>query len=280
MSREFRVAVTSGSIVAAGNRPVLFHAINKSGSLAMERVLKEAYYREMRAQQLFTHYRGIPRHLSALAEILRHSSGHVHGIAHYAFRAFPTRPETLLVTQVRHPVPRALSVHGWLQGHHEREHGTADGFPDLVTWLRARGGKGHTQIGQLAFGFADGHAASIASTSTSDLAKLAFDHLEHEFAWFGLAEHFEESIFALARICELTAVTAWRTDARNIWRPDLDEVPPETVDAIEEILADELWFYHQAVALFRERIGALRFGPELDEYRAVCASAYRNRVLV
>jgi hypothetical protein len=279
MSVMYAVSVSCDAIPVAGDRPVVFHGINKSGSLAMARVLREAYFEASRANQFFSSYHAIPTHEKKLIDVLEHGSGHAFYVGHYLWGATQP-PDAVWVTQVRHPLPRALSLHSWLKGKWITEHGDESGFPSLHDWiLRAPGGRAHTQMGQLAGGFDENLKARRQSLSAREMREIASERLEREIAWFGIAELFEESIFAMAHLCGLPAVAPWRRDTRNRWRAPLADTEPETVALIEETYAEEIGFYEDAVALFRRRIASADFGPSFEGYKAACAAEYGERLV-
>lgn len=279
MNAMHDVAVACSAIPVAGERQVVFHGINKSGSLAMARVLREAYYAAERANQFFSSYLGLPDTEQKLVDVIEHSTGHAFFIGHKLWRAAQPR-DGLWVTQVRHPLPRTLSVHSWLKGKWIRDHGDETGFPSLRDWiLKTPGGRGQTQMGQIAVGFVGGRKSQSTSFTAREMREIALERLEHEFAWFGVAELFEESIFALAHLCGLSSVPPWRRDTRNQWREPLAGTDPETVALIEETYAEEIGFYEDAVALFRRRIADADFGPSFEDYKAHCAGEYGERLV-
>jgi len=279
MPDAYDVAVSCAAIPVAGDRQVVFHGINKSGSLAMARVVREGYYAAGRANQFFSSYHGIPAGDKRLIEVIDHSSGHAFFVGHGLWRAAQPR-DAVWVTQVRHPLSRTLSVYGWLKGAWLGKHGDADGFPSLRDWvLGAPGGRARTQMLQIALGYVDDRGSRSLQLSARDMRELALQRLEQEFAWFGIAEVFEESIFALAHVCGLAAVAPWRKDTRNRWREPLAGTDPETVALIEETYAEEIGFYEDALALFRRRIAGADFGASFEGYKADCAGEYVERLV-
>lgn len=278
MEERFPVTVTSSMLRRAGTRPVVFHGVNKSGSLTMANVLREAYYHDGRANQFFCSYLGIPKGQADFNRILTSSSGHGLYISHYIYRDVPLPPDAMLVTQVRHPLPRTLSVYGWLKRNHLNRHGNSDDFPPLAKWVRSMKGRGHTQMAQ----FAHKHGITredTAGLSNNELYELAVGNFERDVAWFGIAELFEESAFALAHICGLDAIPPWEKDTRNRWRQPLSETDDDVVELIRETNAHEFKFYERALATFRKRIEGIDFGPSLDPYKERCNAEYGERLI-
>lgn len=265
------------SLPFAGDRPVIFHGLNKSGSLVMSNVMRDAYYRASRAHQYISNYHNVPRDPEQHMDIIRHTKGHAFFVAHYLY-GFVEHPDALWVTQVRHPVPRALSVHGWLKRNHLKKEGNLDTFPELARWVRGTRGVKSTQMLQIALKgeFRNGWQGY----SASQICDMAIENLEREFAWVGIAEIFEESIFAMASICGTPHVSAWEKDTRNTWRVALADQDQALLDLLEETYEWETKFYLHAVGLFESRTKTAQFGPMLDAYKAACNAQYGERILV
>ena len=275
---HFSVALRTELLPVAGDRPVIFHGVNKSGSLAMAKVLREAYYRESRANQYFCSYLGIPKTQADFNEILTSSSGHSLFISHYIYQEVPQPRDGILVTQLRHPLPRTLSVYGWLKRHHLKKHGNLDKYPPLERWIRAQKGRGHTQMSQFArrLGVTREELARLTNREMYDVAVENFDR---DVAWFGIAELFEESAFAMAHLCGIGSIAPWEKDTRNTWRQPLSDTADDVVELIRESYADEFRFYERAVAEFRRRIADIDFGDTLAAYKDRCDAEYGERII-
>jgi len=252
-------------------RQVVFHGINKSGTLAMMRVLMDAYYRADRANQFLTTYGAVMKDLDRLREIIGASSGHAFFLAHYLYGSYRVRPRRqVLVTQFRNPIPRARSSYQWLKDRHGLD-------ATFEQWLVATQGRNHTQMQQFAIGFGP-DAPDWQGMSGEEMFERAVANIEQDVAWFGLAERFEESIFAMAALCGLESVPAWRRDDRNAQRPLVDTWEPGEVELVREVLAWELRLYEWAVAKFEERVDQLSFDASLGDYREACRDAYKDRL--
>jgi hypothetical protein len=278
MEERFPVTVSSPLLEPAGERPVVFHGVNKSGSLTMANVLRDAYYDARRANQFFCSYHGIPKMQEDFNRILASSTGHNLFISHYIYRDLPIPPDAMLVTQVRHPLPRTLSVYGWLKRNHLNRNGNLDGYPALERWIRSSKGRAHTQMSQFAHKLGVSREDTKAFTN-DELYDLAVTNFDRDVAWFGIAELFEESAFALAHICGLDAVPPWRKDTRNQWRQPLSETDDEIVELIRSTYTHEFRFYERALETFRARIADVDFGPSLDAYKERCSAEYGERLV-
>ena len=280
MSKQFPVRLNAPKLPVAGDRPVVFHGVNKSGSLAMENVIREAYHHSGRGHQCFSHYAGNPKHFEEIAPLLWQEEGHRFFCAHYLYGGIEMPSDTVLIGQVRHPLPRTLSVYGWLRRNYEARHGSLDGMPDLERWVRSSQGRLHTVMSQFAVGFPPNYKKRLRAMSRGAVYDAAIVNLERDFAWFGVAEYFEESIFGFAHICGLESVSPWRKDTRNKWRQPLAEIGSDTIALIEEVFAHEIRFYEYAVALFHSRVEDIDFGDSLSDYKQRCAGEYGERQLL
>jgi hypothetical protein len=299
MSERFPVAVSAQHLPVAGDRPVVFHGVNKSGSLAMSNVIRDAYHAEGRGERFFSTYHAEPRDFEQFARLLQRNTGHGFFVSHYIYPGVEPPSDALLVTQLRHPLPRLLSVHGWSKRNYIKRHGTSDDFPDLETWVRRRWIRNksliHMQVTQFAVGFPAGYNSTdpakraaarvrrkekLAQLSPEMACEMALENLDRDFAWYGIAELFEESIFALAHICGLGSVRPWQKDTRNRWRESLAETEPYVIELIyERVLPDELRFYDAALAMFRDRLADVDFGASFIPYRERCEGEYGERLV-
>ena len=279
MSTElFPIEVTSELLSARTEGPVAFHGVNKSGSLAMADVLRKSYYAADRADEFFSVYHGVPRHMSDLCDILTHSRGHNFFVAHNLFGAVELPVTGAMVTQVRHPLSRTLSIWGWMKRNYLNREGNLEGLPSLQEWVPVLKGYKHTQMFQLAMGFRDGVPTRDPKMPLQDICDIATANLEQAFDWFGIAELFEESIFAMARLCGLPAVVPWERDTRNQWREPAADLDQEAVDLIRGSLEHEFVFYERALSLFRRRLDKVDFGASLPAYKARCGAEYSERI--
>jgi hypothetical protein len=275
----FPVEVTAPNLPIAGDRPVVFHGVNKSGSLAMANVMRDAYDAAGRSDEFVSHYHDRPQDFDEFAQAVQHAEGHAFFVAHYVYKRVAVPPKALLVSQVRHPLPRALSVYGWLKRNRLKRYGTLDGFPDLRAWAISTKGKRQTQMAQFAVGFEDGWQPKLEAMPPHDVCATALENLQRDFFWFGLAELFEESIFTLAHVSGLVVVPAWAKDTRNRWRQSLASTNDDTLAFIREVFAYEFQFYECAVQLFEERLATVDFGPSFYAYKDRCRSEYGERLL-
>ncbi len=97
-------------------------------------------------------------------------------------------------------------------------------FDQLRDFIEKTKGVGHSLIGQFGVGWGSHRKSLHRSLRAQDIFELAIDRLRVIFYFFGIAEYFEESIFAFAKLCGLTSVAPWVRDNRNpagLWRARL-----------------------------------------------------------
>jgi hypothetical protein len=267
-------------------RRVVFHGVNKSGSLAAARVLREAYHHDRRAHEFFSQYMGVPRHYKDAVAIIRDAGrGHALFIGHRLYRALEPDDGRLTITQFRHPLPRIVSIYHWLKHRGERGFGDAPGygpaetFPTLEEFVERGRGVAHSQINQIGIGFGSDAAKLRKGAKAADVYERAVEALERDIHWFGIAEELEESLFTYAAICGLPSLAPWARDDRNTGRQMVWDLPDSTRSLIEEVYAAELGFYRTARDLFRQRLERLEFGADLAAYKTACESEYKDRLL-
>lgn len=281
----FTVSVNDAILPRAlPDRNIVFHGVNKSGSLAMANVLRAGYFASGRANQFFSTYHKIPwmehnRH-NPLPDIIEASTPNgTLFISHDLYGAFDeTKARALVVTQFRHPVARIVSIHSWLRKYHASGYGGPEGFPTLQKFAETSRGISHSQISQVAVGFGKGWLERVHKLTAAQMLELALEAIDRKIAWFGLAELFEESIFTFAALCGLRSVPSWAKDDRNAERMLVADLPSDARAAIEFHYEAEIDFYRQAKAMFLSRIGKLDLGADLAAYRTACASQYKERL--
>ena len=275
-AEQYRVVVKGLEDLRGPKRKIVFHGVNKSGSLALTDVLRQGYVDANRANQFFSHYRGIPRDFEHLIELITRSSGHSFFVAHAIYGAYEHRPgEHLLATQFRNPLPRVLSVYQWLRNKSEKRGET---FPELEEWVVGTKGVAHSQVAQFAFGFTPGWQRKRRASTPEELLELSLTSIPRDVAWFGIAEHFEESIFCMAALCGLPSVRAWRQDNRNKGRTLVNDRPSHELELVQEVFKCDFVLYEHLLETFRRRLAGLTIGGDLERYKADCSDQYKDRL--
>jgi hypothetical protein len=296
-SEQYAVLVNGLDALCGPKRKIVFHGVNKSGSLALSEVLRQAYLDERRGNQFFSHYRGIPRDFEHLLQLIESPSGHSFFVGHSLYGAYESRPdEHLLVTQFRNPLPRVLSCYQWLKNKGskrcaataagravERFRGartrrSPDPFPSLEEWVLGTRGVVHSQVAQFAFGFRPGWQKKRATATPEQLFELSLANIARDVHWFGIAEHFEESIFCLSSLCGLPFVRPWRQDNRNKGRALTHEWPERDLEVVRQVFHWDFQLYDHMLQTFRGRVDGLTIGGDLELYRDACRDQYKERL--
>jgi hypothetical protein len=274
----FNVQLSGAAPEPALDRPVAFHGVNKSGSLAMSRVLHAAYIHASREDEFISTYQNRPRDYDEFMGLLANARRHALYISHYIYGAMELPKDSVLIGQLRHPLPRMLSVYGWQRRNYIRRNKTEEGYISFERWLDSLGGKQHTQMSQFAIGFPPDRNKRLKKMPVVEVFERAKENFARDVHWCGFADYFEESIFVFAHICGLTEVTKWEKDTRNKWRSPLSSLDDAMKKRIEEEFRYEIEFYQWALAAFKAKISRMNFGPELDRYKQACQLEYGERV--
>lgn len=274
----FRVAVHSDcKLRPLLNEQIIFHGVNKSGSLCMTEVLRESYKQHGRSDEFFCHY-GSKVTLEDFVETINQSTGHAFFVGHYLYgAACAPKRNRVLITQLRHPLPRMISCFQWLKNEHIRQHGTEEGFPSLEEFIRRGGGKAHSQIGQFGAGFGS-RRDELRKLSCQELLDLSKENIERDFFLTGIAEQFEETIFLFSYLCGLPAVPPWKKDTRNKGRQLIYDIANETRDMILDVYRHDIELYNWNKKRFQENMQNVTIAGDIQEYKNVCANEYKDRI--
>ena len=159
---------------------VAFHGVNKSGSLAMANVLKEAFVSAGRASDFFSHYHLGGDFHKYISEVNSKKKASNLLISHYLYGAILPRPGRVWITQFRHPLPRILSCYQWLKNKHEKKNGP-NTYPLLEEFISNTKGISHSQIAQLSMNWGSRRKALSKNLSAEDMLNLSLDALDRNF---------------------------------------------------------------------------------------------------
>lgn len=281
MPDRFKVDIKTEKFVdSLSDVQIVFHGVNKSGSLCMAKTLLEAYEHAGREQEFFSHYhRSREYSLQDFITKINNTNGPSFFVGHYIYGAIRPKPHQIIITQFRNPLPRILSCYQWIKNKHIRSTGTANGFPTLEQHIINSNGKKNSQISQFGIGFGERREQRLKKMSVHDIYEAAVDAVEREVYCIGIAEYFEESIYLFAKLCGLDSVAAWEQDKRNKGRPLIHEISQHERDLISEYYYYDFKLYEWAMGRFRSQLENIQFGPELHEYKNACSDQYKDRVL-
>lgn len=260
----------------AGARKIIFHGVNKSGSGAMSKVIGEAYAAAGRSAEFHSYYRGAADSEVEFRKMIEQIPGPGFFVGHYLYGSYALpRDEQVLVTQFRHPLPRAVSIYHW---HRRKAEAAKERFPTLEDWTRRGDGRAHSQIAQFAAPFVEGRRSLLAGMSAGTMLDLARESIERDAMCIGIAEYFEESIFLFAHLCGLDSVLPWKRDERNKNRTMVWDLPQSSIDLINEVMRHDLELYQWAVQRFAAQLRSARIGGDIAVYKQVCEPQYKDRL--
>lgn len=276
----FHVAVADhGHLPPQLDKKIIFHGVNKSGSLCMSKVMQDAFVIEDRKAQYRSHYySGIPH--DRFIQLIRTEPPPRFFIGHGLFGNVPSEdPDVLFITQFRHPLPRILSCYDWI-----RKRWLADNKLPAIrgtfeNFVQNSDGKAHSQIVQFAAKHGEDAAQMRRKLSPRELFERSVENIERHLYLVGIAELFEETIFAVAHVCGIKSVPAWKRDQRNPGRPMSWSLSHKTIDLVREVYRYDFELYDWAKRRFEQLLEKLSLGGSFLEYRVKCAQQYKDRLL-
>ncbi|MBA3352397.1 MAG: hypothetical protein H0U23_08250, partial [Blastocatellia bacterium] len=279
--RWFTVSVDDGGHLPVHfGEKIIFHGINKSGSLCLTNVMKDAFAVAGRAAQFHSRYYNAGVSLPSFLRSIKDTPPPGFFVAHQLFGNVDLSDSNIaMITQFRHPVPRLMSCYTWLRRKYILASGSADGFPGFEVFLRKGAGKSHSQIIQFGAGYGEDQRRLVASLTTRDLFERSVENIERFVCFAGIAELFEETIFVVAHLCGIRRVSAWKRDQRNLSRPPVSTFSGATIDLIREIYYYDFELYDWAKRRFERLLSQIHIGGEIEAYREKCASQYNDRLL-
>lgn len=261
-----------------GRTQIVFHGINKSSSLCMANVLREAYQHSRRESEFVSHYHSRCTTDEFIGRLNAAKTTPAFVVSHYLFGALAPVSNRIWITMFRHPLPRVVSCYQWLKNKHERTHGTA--FFTLEEFVRDTRGVKHSQIIQFGAGYGANGPSRRKRLSTKDLYEISLDQISANFSHIGIAEYFEESVFTFAGACGLESVVPWKMDTRNKGRPAVSTLPESECTLIRDYFRYDFELYEHALGVFRSQCDRLQIESDsLDQYRLACAAEYKDRLL-
>lgn len=257
---------------------IVFHAINKSGSLAMESVIREGFVASGRYGEMMSHYKRAGLIEDFYDMVNKKRSRFV--VAHYLYGELAPRDQRVWVTQFRHPLPKLLSSYNWMKLKHED---IGADIPNLIDFTVKSKGIMHSlvsQFGTLRWQKYRKRWRMEREPTADSLYYASIEALENDVHTISLAERFEESVFLYARLCELPSLIPWVRDNRNPGRTLADEITDEEREVIEDVFRYDYMLYDYAVDRFEQQLREIDFGDNLDEYKQACADQYKDRILI
>jgi len=243
----------------------------------MARVIQEAHTFVNRQSEFISHYHRGGEGEDFINEINSTPAARSFVVGHALFGALEPKANRIWITQFRHPLPRTLSCYQWLKRNHEAK--SDEPFVSLEEFVTKTSGIGHSQISQLGVGNGPRRVRRRKQLTPENLFDISVDVLHSNIGLIGIAEFFEESIFAFAAICGLPSVTTWKRDNRNKGRRSSTELSREEISLIEDIYRYDYKLYQYALKLFHEQNEKLGIESDaLAAYRKACEPEYKDRI--
>jgi len=277
---RYHVGLSRGSFAHdLENVQVVFHGINKSGSLAMAEVMREAYHSAGRGSEFVSHYHNTKTETKVFhAHVDSLVNRHSFVVGHYLFGSLSPSPSRVWLTLLRHPLPRIVSCYQWLKT--KNDAAGNEPFLSLLDFVRRGKGIAHSQVSQFGAGYGVNAPSRRKRLSARDMYEISVDQMDANVYLLGISEYFEESIFAFAGVCGLDSVLPWARDNRNKGRRLVTELTEDEAGAIREHYEYDFRLYEYALARFREQTLRLGLkGEVLGQYKAACKAEYKDRIV-
>lgn len=188
MTPKFRVEVSGGlDPDRLDQKVVIFHGINKSGSMCFANVIRTAYIVAARREQFYCHYHKPRCEWRELVRRIEDSTSHALFISHNLYGAVKTKPHQTFVTMFRHPLPRIVSAYQWLKNRFVADGGKADAFQTLEEFVEKGRGIRWSQIVQFGMGFDPEGRPKKQADSAEQIHEWAARNIERDVSWFGIA---------------------------------------------------------------------------------------------
>ncbi|MDQ3414115.1 MAG: hypothetical protein M3480_03945 [Verrucomicrobiota bacterium] len=263
----------------AETRTIVFHGVNKSGSMCLSNVFRTAYILAERRDEFYCHYHRPRVEFDELLRNIDRSVGPALFISHNLYGAVTLNPQRVMTSMFRHPLPRVVSGYQWLKTRFVENGGKPEEFQSLEEFVEKGQGLTWSQIAQFGIGYDPEVRGKKWTRTPEETYQLCRENIERDLHWFGIAELFEETIFIFAAICGLSRVTAWEKDVRNPGRALASELSPAAQEMIRHYYRYDFELYNHVLSLFRERLSRLQVGGEFAAYKSACAAEYKERLL-
>ncbi len=268
-----------GQFPPKADKKIVFHAVNKSGSLCLDRVIRDSFCRQGRKHEFCSHYHsGLT--VERFVDVIRTSAPPRFFIGHQLFGRVPLGDPTFtIITQFRHPLPRLLSCYEWTRKRHIANGGTLESFCSFEQFVRRGAGKSHSQIIQFAAKSGEDSLAIRRSLTPRKLFERSLENIERYLYFAGIAEMFEETIFLVAHICGIQKVPPWKRDRRNVERPMAWTLAQETINLVHEVYRYDFELYDWAKRRLEQLLRKITLAGDFAAYQRKCNDQSNDRLL-
>ena len=275
---ELNLSDLSNGSPALRDRPIIFHGVNKSGSLSFAKALQKGYAAAGRTSSFMCRYLGIPETRDEALHRMVDDKGQNQILIDHGLVGLEERcPGAAFVTLLRHPARRIFSAYYWLQTYHPDQIMGRD----FSSWLRTEG-VSHSQMRQFAFNhLSPKERGEITRMKIGDMAARAVAFFDDKVRWFGITELFEESLLTFHWEAGLDKVAYWEADTRNKARPNYDPKGPSSgrfdfkmtsisnafYDEIESVMGPDIVFYEFQRRKFLKYLEGFSIREVVDLYK-------------
>jgi hypothetical protein len=252
---------------------VLFHGVNKSGSGAVARTLREGFIAKGIGNTFLSPYFGFPKQ-SDFSRFIEFTRPPVFLLDHYLYKSFSDH-DFQRFSMIRNPLSRILSVYGWLKKGYTKQGKDVSDFT-LEKFIASTKRKKHLQYVQFAVGYSEGYKESIFNMSPDSLLEMAVTNVEKDFIMIGTASLMEEMLFIILDLYGIDTIEDWMPDERNVDRPALATLDQNMIDYIKFEHKNEFKFYEYVSSKFENRLRNLEFLGDFFEYKKNCAKFHRS----
>jgi hypothetical protein len=252
---------------------VLFHGVNKSGSGALARILREGFIDKGIGNTFLSPYFGFPKQ-SEFSRFIEHTKSPVFLLDHYLYKSFNDH-NFQRFSMIRSPLARILSVYGWLKKGYVKEGKDVSGFT-LEHFIEKTKRKKHLQYIQFAVGYSEGYKELLFKASPDALLEMAITNVENDFLMIGTADLMEELLFIILDLYGVDAIGHWTPDTRNLDRPALGTLDQRMTDYIKTEHKNDFVFYDYVSEKFRRQLRNFEFLGDFFEYKKSCENFHRS----
>ncbi len=228
---------------------VLFCHAGRTGGDTLNRVLQSVYH-PYGSQHYDTSQAAWPHLRSAPAEALKKiRCFYGHGV-YFGFHSFLAAPTTY-ITLVRNPVKRIVSQYYCYL--HDPNRGMHKYITENNISLEQYQREARNEQAHYVFGFPH---YRLTRPEVKDLPEL-FDNIKNHFAYVGVTELYDESLFLLHKRLDWDRWWFWTKTLANPKRPELEELSPALLKDIESQNDLDIALYNYASDTLTKELEAL-----------------------
>lgn len=267
---EMEYKIPKNRLPKAKPHPLVFHSINKSGSLSLVKTLQNSGVKSVVVADNINELENLMKKSNKNKRML--IMGHDLYLGH--------KPDNYeLMTQVRNPVARIVSIWSWFR--RKQELGLrAEPLVSFYDFIRdPKRIFYYSMVAQFAVPFdlpKELRREFVRNLDPEIALRVAIHRLERDFKFVTVAERFEESLFLVCRDRNIKKLTKWHKDLRNSKRPLLNSVGAEDLQVIQKSLEIDYEIYDYANKNLTKLSGSFVDTEEFSSYTNACVGQYKE----